>query len=109
MNYVLTTNEATKDCQVLNKLILSILKDGKIKDGGNIKFPQAAHSELNRLHGIYELMSKYHCGWDFTYDRFSDRVYTQDEQIQNIADFQAYILENIGNEVVYGYDKDIAV
>jgi len=100
----LTTQDAIEDCKILNDLILSILEKGKVQDSGS-EFPCEAAHERQRLIGVYKLMDKYCYGWYFTVDTQKGRVFTQDEQIQNVAQFQQYILSNIGKCIV---EKDIA-
>ena len=100
----LTKNEAIEDCTILNDLILSILERGKVQDSGS-EFPCEATWEQTRLIGVHKLMDKYSYGWYFTVDTQKGRIFTQDEQIQNVAQFQQYILSNIGKCVV---EKDVA-
>lgn len=105
--HILSGNEAIQDLKILNELVLSIFKNGKIKNSeANKKYldPYEAPCEKYRMSGILFLMDKYNYRWCFTLDRKENRLFTQDEQIQNIIEFQSYILSIIDKPII---DKPI--
>ena len=86
-------NEVLMDIEILSKLKLDIIKNGKINqtdqkdiDGDRMPFPCA--DDDSRVKDLHSVMDKYTYGWYIATE-------TLEEQLKSLTDFEQYILNTV--------------
>ena len=86
-------NEVLMDIEVLSKLKLDIIKNGKIrqtdeKDINGYRMPFPCSEDASRVKDLHSVMNKYSYGWYIARESL-------EEQLKSLTEFEQYVLNTV--------------